>query len=553
MAAREPITEFDTHTVTNQPPPLEPYNAYLLDAALQEAVEREGGGWADQRLRNFGEQAGSVEMRELAFAANRHLPEFRPFDRYGQRIDEVVFHPAYHRLMEIAVGNELPSIAWTSNRAGSHTAHAALTFLFYQVEQGIHCPLAMTYAAIPTLRRQPDVSSEWEPRLLSDDYDPRCVPAAEKRGAQIGMAMTEKQGGSDVRANTTRATPAGDGDAYVLTGHKWFCSAPMCDAFLTLAQTDAGPTCFIVPRWRPDGSRNPFYIQRLKDKLGDRSNASSEIEYRNTWALRLGEEGRGIRTIMDMVHHTRLECTTAPAALMRQATVQALHHARNRSAFGRKLVEQQLMRNVLADLAVESEAATVLALRVARAFDDAHNGESGGTFARLAVAVSKYWLNKRVAAHVVEAMECLGGAGYVEESVMPRLYRQAPLNGIWEGSGNVICLDVLRTLSREPECLEQFMQELALARGGDSRLDAAINGLERVLADREGLEPNARRVVELMAVALQGALLVQFAPEAVADAFCATRLGGDWGLAYGTLPTDAPMDALIGRICSDGL
>lgn len=546
MAAREPITEFDTHAVTNQPPPLEQYNAFVADTALREAVEREGGGWADQRLRDFGVQTGGAEMQELAAAANRHVPEFRPFDRFGQRIDEVVFHPAYHRLMEIAVAGELPSIAWTGNRSGSHIAHVALTYLFYQVEQGINCPLAMTYAAIPSLRRQPEVAAEWEPRLLSSDYDPRCIPAAEKRGAQIGMAMTEKQGGSDVRANTTRASRSGD-DTYLLTGHKWFCSAPMCDAFLTLAQTEAGPTCFLVPRWRPDGSRNPFHIQRLKDKLGDRSNASSEIEYRDTWAQRIGEEGRGIRAIMDMVHHTRLECTTAPAALMRQATVQALHHARNRSAFGRKLVEHRLMRNVLADLAVESEAATALALRVARAFDDAHNGESGEAFARLAVAVSKYWLNKRVSAHVAEAMECLGGAGYVEESVMPRLYRQAPLNGIWEGSGNVICLDVLRTINREPEALERFMNEISLARGGDDRLDMAIGGLERVLQDPAGLEPNARRVVELMAVVLQGALLVQFAPEAVADTFCATRLGGDWGLAYGTLPADAPVDFLIDR------
>jgi putative acyl-CoA dehydrogenase len=553
MAAREPITEFDTHTVSNQPPPLENYNAYLTDVALQEAVEREGGGWADQRLRDFGEQTGSADVWELAYQANRHVPELRPFDRYGQRIDEVVFHPSYHRLMEIAVGNELPSIAWTANREGGHIAHVALSYLFYQVEQGIHCPLAMTYAAIPSLRRQPEVAAEWEARLLSDEYDGRCIPAGEKRGAQIGMAMTEKQGGSDVRSNTSQARHTGEGGTYLLTGHKWFCSAPMCDAFLTLAQTEAGPTCFLVPRWRPDGSRNPFYIQRLKDKLGDRSNASSEIEYRDTWAQRVGDEGRGIRTIMDMVHHTRLECTTAPAALMRQATVQALHHARHRSAFGRRLVEQQLMRNVLADLAVESEAATVLALRIARAFDDSHNGEDSEAFARLAVAVSKYWLNKRVTSHVVEAMECLGGAGYVEESPMPRLYRQAPLNGIWEGSGNIICLDVLRTLSREPESLEAFMQELALAKGGDDRLDAAIVGLERVLEDRDALEANARRVVELMAVALQGALLVQFAPEPVADAFCATRLGGDWGLAYGTLPADADTGALIERALSSGI
>jgi putative acyl-CoA dehydrogenase len=550
MAARDPITRLVTHEVTNQAPPLEGYNAYQSDAALKDAVEREGGAWGVDRLNMLGELVGSAEFHELARAANRHPPELRTHDRYGRRIDEVEFHPAYHRLMELGISLELPSIAWTMERGGSHVVHAALAYLFHQVEQGVGCPLAMTYAAIPSLRRQPEVAGEWEPRLLSSEYDPRCIPAAEKRGATIGMAMTEKQGGSDVRSNATRATPlvgSGPGAEYTLTGHKWFCSAPMSDAFLTLAHTDQGLSCFLVPRWRPDGTRNPFHIQRLKDKLGDRSNASSEIEYQGTWARMVGEEGRGVRAIMDMVHHTRLECSIAPAALMRQGLSQAVHHATHRSAFGRNLIEHELMQQVLGDLALESEAATALALRVARAFDDASGDEGAAAFARLAVAVSKYWLNKRVTGHVVEAMECLGGAGYVEESILPRLYRQAPLNGIWEGSGNVICLDVLRTLNREPEVAERFFQELSLARGGDARLDRAITGLERVITNPDSLERVARRVVELMALALQGALLVQYAPESVADAFCASRLDGDWGLAYGTLPPGAALDALVER------
>ena len=386
--------------------------------------------------------------------------------------------------------------------------------------------------------------------ILTDTYDPASIPAAEKKGATIGMAMTEKQGGSDVRANTTRAEPlgaGGPGAEYELLGHKWFCSAPMSDAFLTLANTDKGLTCFLVPRWRPDGTRNPFRIQRLKDKLGNRSNASAEIEYDGTWARMVGEEGRGVSTIMDMVQHTRLDATTAPAGMMRQATVQAVHHATHRTAFQRLLSQQPLMRNVLADLVIESEAATALVMRTARSFDEAGGDEGQRLVSRIAVAVGKYWVNKRLPNHVYEAMECLGGGGYVEESLMPRLYREAPVNSIWEGSGNVICLDVLRAMEREPDSVAAYLAEVEAARGDDERLDAAIDGLKDALADGADKEIRARRVTESMALTLQGALLVQHGPPVVADAFLASRFAGDWGRTYGTLPPGADFDAIIDR------
>jgi putative acyl-CoA dehydrogenase len=410
----------------------------------------------------------------------------------------------------------------------------------------------MTYAALPALRKQPEIAAEWQPRIVAAAHDPRFIPAAEKAGVTIGMAMTEKQGGSDVRANATRATPLDRAGAFELTGHKWFCSAPMSDAFLTLAQTDAGLSCFFVPRWRPDGTRNPFFIQRLKDKLGDRSNASSEIEYRGTWARLIGEAGQGVRTIIEMVHHTRLDTTLAAAGLMRQAVVQAVHHAAHRIAFQRLLADQPLMRNVLADLVVEWAAATLLAARVARAFDEAQGDPAVAPFSRIAVAIAKYWLNKRVPGHVCEAMECLGGAGYVEESVMPRLYRQAPLNGIWEGSGNVICLDVLRTMQREPAALAALFAELGASRGADRRLDRAIERLEAAVHDGAEQELRARRLVEAMAVALQAALLIRHGPAAVADAFCASRLAAERGSSYGTLPAGAALETIIelGRVAA---
>jgi len=539
MPPRAPIATLETHEVTNQPPPLAAYNLFDTDPILRAALRREGAGWAEKRVRAFGAALGEDSVQAFAEAANRYPPELRAFDRFGHRIDEVEYHPAYHALMTLAKRHEVHSIAWTAKRKGAHVAHMALEYLLVQAEAGVCCPITMTYAAVPALRRAPALAAEWEPRITATEYDPRCIPAGEKTGATMGMAMTEKQGGSDVRAATTRARALGGG-TYELTGHKWFCSAPMSDAFLTIAYTDAGVGCFLVPRWRPDGSRNPFFIQRLKDKLGDRSNASAEIEYRGTWAEIVGEEGQGIRTIIEMVHHTRLDTALAAAGMMRQAVVQAAHHAAHRRAFQRTLVDQPLMRNLLADLVVEWATATMMAARVARGFD-----APGDPFARIAVAIAKYWINKRLPNHVFEAMECLGGGGYVEESAMPRLYREAPVNSIWEGSGNVICLDVLRAMARAPDSLDAFFAELDAARGGDRRLDAAVARLKTDLAAKEDREPRARRLVESMALALQGALAVRFAPPAVADAFCASRLGGDWGLALGTLPAGLAFDEII--------
>ncbi len=550
MPTRSPRTELATHRVENQVPPLEDVNLFEVDAALKEGLVREGAGWAEEQVRAFGALMGSERVIRLGYDANRYPPELRAFDRYGQRIDEVEYHPAYHELMRLAIEHGMPSLPWTAGRPGGHVAHAAMLYLLSQVEAGVCCPLTMTYAVVPALRRQPDVAAEWEPRVLSRVYDPRSIPASEKAGATFGMAMTEKQGGSDVRSNTTRARPlgaGGPGGEYYLTGHKWFCSAPMSDAFLTLAYTERGLSCFLVPRWLPDGTRNRILVQRLKDKLGNRSNASSEIEYQDTWARMVGEEGRGVRTIIDMVHHTRNDTVTAPASFMRQAVLQATHHARYRSAFGKRLCEQPLMRNVLADLIIEAEAATALALRIARGFDEAERDDGARAFSRIATAAAKYWLNKRAPGHVVEALECLGGAGYVEESILPRLYREAPLNGIWEGSGNVICLDVLRAMVREPESVDAFLGELELARGGDRRLDAAIEALRRSLTDTSDIELRSRSVTETMALCLQASLLVRHAPHAIADAFCATRLAGEHGQAYGTLPRGCDFAVILVR------
>jgi putative acyl-CoA dehydrogenase len=478
--------------------------------------------------------------------ANRHTPELTAFDRFGHRIDEVAFHPAWHRLMDLAMQHAVHALPWREPRPGAHVARTAMHAILSGVEAGHACPITMTFACVPALRAEKAVADEWEPRVLSTAYDPASRPAAEKTAATLGMAMTEKQGGSDVRANTTRAYPLGD-DAFELVGHKWFCSAPMSDAFLTLAKTrdDAPPTCFLVPRWRPDGTRNPFHIQRLKDKLGNRSNASSEIEYRGTWARRVGPEDRGVRTILAMVHHTRLDCVSGSTGLMRMALAQALHHAQHRETFGRRLVDQPLMRNVLADLALEVEAATALMLRLARAYD-APDDPGECAFARIATAVAKYWVCKRAPHAIGEAMECLGGNGYVEEAMLARLYREAPVNAIWEGSGNVICLDVLRAIVREPETLPALRAEIALARGGDRRLDAAIGRLDAALADSSDVEARARTLVERLAVTLQASLLVRAAPPAVADAWCAARLG-DGGRLFGTLPAGIDCASLIER------
>ena len=538
-----------THEVHNQPPPLRDYNVFERDRALGEALEREGGGWAVDRARGLGAVAGGAAI-DWGVQANAYPPVLRTHDRYGNRIDEVEYHPAWHELMRLSVGHGLHALPWREPRPGAHVARAAMFFVLAQAEAGHGCPISMTYSGVPALRVQPELAQEWEPRLTSMQYDPRSLPAAQKTGALCGMAMTEKQGGSDVRANTTRAEAlgaGGPGGEYALTGHKWFCSAPMCDAFLVLAQTARGVTCFLLPRWLPDGTRNRFHIQRLKDKLGNRSNASSEVEFDGAWARMVGPDGRGVPTIIEMVNHTRLDCVIGAAAGMRHGVAQATHHAAHRSAFGRRLVEQPLMQNVLADLCVESEAATAAMMRLARAYDAGRADEREHQFARLATAVVKYWVCKRWPAHAAEALECLGGNGYVEESLMPRLYREAPLNSIWEGSGNVICLDVLRAMTRGPEVVEAFFAEIDEARGGDARLDAFVVDLRRQLGNFDAVETRARRLVEGMALALQGALLVRHGDRAVADAFCASRLGGDHGLAFGTLPVGIDSRRIIER------
>ena len=539
---RPPGTE--THEVFNQPPPLTGHNVFETNRPLVEVLEREGGGWAREPVAALGARDGSAEVQEWARQANENPPRLKTHDRYGNRIYEVEFHPAWHELLGIAVGSEIPSFGWRHPEAGAQVARAALMMLC--PEAGVGCPVSMTHAIIPALRKQPDLAAEWEPRLLSDVYDPRFIPAAEKAGALAGMGMTEKQGGSDVRANTTSARPlngGGPGAEYELTGHKWFCSAPMCDVFLMLAQAEGGLSCFLVPRFTPDGTRNVFRLQRLKDKLGNRSNASSEVELDRTWAQLVGEEGRGVPTIIGMVNHTRLDCVLGSASGMRAAVEQATWHTAHRTAFGRRLVEQPLMLNVLADLCVESEAATVTAMRLARAFDDPEQE----LFKRIATAVSKYWVCKRAPVVAGEALECLGGNGYVEESGLPRLYREMPLNSIWEGSGNVQCLDVLRALAKSPETFEAFFAELGEAAGADPRLDAYVAATRDEFSDPEGMEARARRIVERMAKALQGSLLVRFAPPAVADAYVASRLDGDAGLAFGTLPHGADLAGIVAR------
>ncbi|MFI5399793.1 MAG: acyl-CoA dehydrogenase family protein [SAR324 cluster bacterium] len=550
MKTADPFVPFSTHQVLNQVAALPDYNAFASDRALSEAVVREGAGWAQDRLRAFGGVVGSERVRALAAQADRNPPELHTHDRIGNRIDQVEFHPAYHELMSLAFGAGTHSLAWTADRQGAHVARAALSFLWNQAENGTACPVAMSFAALPVLRRQPDIAKQWEPRLVAAAYDPRPLPPAQKAGVTIGMALTEKQGGSDLRAITTQAHPAGPGGPggeYRITGHKWFCSAPMSDAFLVLAATEKGPSCFLVPRSLPDGRRNPFFIQRLKDKCGNRANASSEVEFSGTHGWMVGEEGRGIRILVEMAHFTRLECTVGSAAIMRQALVQALHHTAHRQAFSRRLAEHPLMRNVLADLALESEAATVLAMRLARAFDESEANETQRAVARLATPVGKYWICKRLPAFVAEAMECHGGSGYVEESPLARLYREAPLNGIWEGSGNVICLDVLRALGREQRSLDAIWAEIDAAHGADPRLDGELALLKDTFSRGKDLESQARRLVERLALTLQAALLVRNAPSAVAEAFCATRLGDAGGRTFGTLPSAIGLDELVAR------
>jgi putative acyl-CoA dehydrogenase len=533
-----------THEVTNQAPPLVDYDVFSADRALHEAVLRYDGEDSVKALASLGSLAGSAQAQRWGVEANAHPPTLRTHDRYGNRVDEVDFHPAWHELLRVAVGEGLHAAPWAPDAGtAAHLRRAAGFVVWSQVEAGHGCPVSMTYAAVPALRTDPALAAAWEPHLASRSYDGVLGVPTDKPGVLAGMGMTEKQGGSDVRANTTRAVPLtsdSTGGEYVLTGHKWFCSAPMSDVFLMLAQAEGGLTCFVVPRVLDDGTRNAFRIQRLKDKLGNRSNASAEIELDGTWARRLGDEGRGIHTIIEMVTMTRLDCVLGSTALLRQATAQAIHHAAHRSAFGSKLVEKPLMRNVLADLAVETEAATVLALRLAAAFD-----RDERDFRRLAVAVGKFWVCKRAPGVVGEALECLGGNGYVEESGLPRLYREAPLNSIWEGSGNVSALDVLRVLQREPAAVEAFLADCELGRGSDPRLDAALDRLPAALAG--AAEEDARRVAEQMALALQGSLLARHAPPYVSDAFSASRLGRDWGSVPGTLPPGLDTAAIVER------
>ncbi|GGW38129.1 acyl-CoA dehydrogenase [Streptomyces griseoloalbus] len=532
--------------MTNQAPPLVQYDVFGADRALVEAVERHLDPQVLEEGRSelaaLGRAAGSAQVQEWGVQANEHPPRLRTHDRYGHRIDEVDFHPAWHRLLGKGVSAGLTA-AWA--RPGGHVRRAAAFQVWTQVEAGNGCPLSMTHAAVPALRTDPALAAVWEPRLTSVIYDPAPRPAGQKAGALFGMGMTEKQGGSDVRANTTAARPLAEDGAYELTGHKWFCSAPMSDAFLVLAQAPGGVTCFLVPRVLEDGTRNVFLIQRLKDKLGNRSNASAEVEFDGTWARRVGDEGQGVRTIIGMVAATRLDCVLGSAGLMRQAVAQAVHHCTYREAFGGKLVDKPLMRNVLADLALESEAATTLALRLAAAYDD--GGEQERALLRIAVPAAKYWVTKRCAPVAVEAAECLGGNGYVEESGMPRLVRESPLNSIWEGAGNVQALDVLRALRREPGALDAYLREVGQARGADHRLDGAIKNLLTELADLEGVEGRARRLVERLALVLQGSLLVRYAPPQVADAFCAARLGGEGGAAFGTLPHTLDLASVVER------
>lgn len=541
----------DTHEVFNQVPTLENYNLYNINSVLKEAVQREGATWAEERLLKFGKLCGSKDVMQWATQANENIPVLRTHDRYGNRIDEVEFHPAWHQLMNLSISNELHCLPWKNPQAGAHVARAALMMMLAETEVGHLCPVSMTFSIVPVLRMQPNVASEWIPGILSNQYDQRFIPASQKSGLTCGMAMTEKQGGSDVRANTTTAIPihaSGSGNEYLITGHKWFCSAPMSDAFLVLAQAPKGLSCFLLPRWTPDGKRNEFHIQRLKDKLGNRSNASSEIEFNNTWARMVGEEGKGISTIIEMVNHTRLDCVIASAGLMHQATLQAIHHCTHRSAFGKKLIDQPLMLNVLADLSLETEAATLLMMRLSRSFDEKTGSEEAAVFNRIATPIAKFWICKRTPNLVYEALECHGGNGFVEESIISRIYREAPLYSVWEGSGNVICLDVLRAIKKESMAIPVLISEFEKAHGVNPQFDLFIQYIISDLQNPEWNEFHARHLVERLALALQASLMIQHSPTIVSEAFCASRLSPDLGKVYGALIGKPDYRTIINRM-----
>ncbi|BBZ00704.1 acyl-CoA dehydrogenase [Mycolicibacterium chitae] len=540
----------DTHVVTNQVPPLEHHNP-ASSPVLVEALLREGGEWGLDEITELGALSGSPEAQRWGDLADRNRPQLHTHDRSGHRIDEVEYDPAYHELMRTAVTHGLHAAPWADDRPGSHVVRAAKTSV-WTPEPGHICPISMTYAVVPALRHNPDLAAVYEPLLTSRVYDPELKLPTTKAGITAGMSMTEKQGGSDVRAGTTEALPNADG-SYRLTGHKWFTSAPMCDIFLVLAQAPGGLSCFFLPRVLPDGSRNRMFLQRLKDKLGNHANASSEVEYDGATAWLVGEEGRGVPTIIEMVNLTRLDCTLGSATSMRSGLTRAMHHAAHRKAFGEYLIDQPLMRNVLADMAVEAEAATMLAMRMAGATDRAVRGDERETLLRrIGLAAAKYWVCKRATGHAAEAMECLGGNGYVEDSGMPRLFREAPLMGIWEGSGNVSALDTLRAMATRPESVEVLFDELGQAAGADPRLDAHVAGLKRHLGDPATLEYRARKVTEDIALGLQGALLVRHGHPAVAEAFAATRLGGQWGGAYGTMPAGLDLAPILERALVKG-
>lgn len=553
----EQKTSINTHEVFNQATPLVDFNLFLSDMVLVDGLKRHHGSWAYDKVSAFGEHMGSSEVLQWSDQANRFPPVLKTFDRFGHRIDEVEFHPAWHNLMSLSTEYGLHNLPWVEKREGAHVARAAMMYQAYQTEAGHCCPISMTYSVVPALRTQPNLAQVWEPRILKNGYEGRLIASSEKPGVIFGMGMTEKQGGSDVRANTTRAVAlkqSGPGEEYRITGHKWFCSAPMSDAFLILAQAQDGLSCFLVPRILEDGTRNNIFIQRLKDKLGNKSNASSEVEFRETVGFLVGSEGRGVPTIIEMVNHTRLDCAIGSAGLMRQAILQAVHHCTGRSAFGKKLIEQELMLNVLADLAIESEAATLLMLRLAESYDTASSTEEN-SFRRIVSATAKYWICKRAPQHVAEAMECLGGAGYVEESVMPRLLRESPLNSIWEGSGNVISLDVLRAVAKEDGVIESITAELGKSKGSDKRFDAyadkVLNELEQarkeIIAKNPSIERTSRRLVERMAIALQASLVLRFSPTIVSDAFVSSRLELDHGFSFGTLKPEVELAEIVSR------
>ena len=530
--------------------PLEPYNLYTSDPVLRRSVEREGGGHANSILDGFGERVGSIEVSEWGFQANRHSPELVTHDRFGERVDEVRYHPSYHRLMDLSVGAGLHASHYDGQPGdGSYVARTAQMHMISQIEVGHGCPVSMTGAVLPALREQPDLAAVWEPRVRTRSYDPRLVDPAAKSGNLLGMGLTEKQGGSDVRANTSEAVAVnrgGPGGEYRLTGHKWFTSAPMCDAFLMLAQARGGISCFLVPRILPDGARNSLHLMRLKDKLGNRSNASSELEYADAAGWLVGEEGRGINVIIKMVTATRIDVTNWSASLMRQGVSQAAWHVSQREAFGDLLIDKPLMQNVLADLELETEVGTMMVMRLAGAYERAPVNEHDAVFLRLSSAVAKYWLSKRSTPVVREALECVGGNGYVEESIMPRLYREAPLNAIWEGAGNVIALDVLRALQRAPESGQAFLDELELARGADRIYDTELDQLRQLVTSPNLAERDARRLVERLAVCWGASLCLRHEPS-IADAYVRSRLDGDWGTEFGTLGSHVDVDLIARR------